>query len=58
MSSSPIWYLHDKTAFPSPEIYRPGRWLDSDSKDPSAHMLRDAYYVPFSVGSSACIGAQ
>ncbi|CZR56111.1 uncharacterized protein PAC_05999 [Phialocephala subalpina] len=58
ISSSPIWYLRDKNAFPSPEIYRPSRWLNDESRSPEAIKLRDDFYVPFSKGSSACIGAQ
>ncbi|OBU01046.1 hypothetical protein VE01_00916 [Pseudogymnoascus verrucosus] len=55
ISSSPIWYLRDKAAFPSPEIYRPTRWLDGDAE--SINPLRDEYYIPFSKGSFVCIGA-
>ncbi|KAF4634271.1 hypothetical protein G7Y89_g3832 [Cudoniella acicularis] len=57
ISSSPIWYLHDKTAFPSPKLYRPSRWLNDEAKDSDAIKLRDDFYIPFSKGSSACIGA-
>ncbi|OBT89133.1 hypothetical protein VE02_01683 [Pseudogymnoascus sp. 03VT05] len=55
ISSSPIWYLRDKTAFPSAEIYRTKRWLDGDAE--SIDPLRDEYYIPFSKGSFVCIGA-
>ncbi|KAE9367930.1 cytochrome P450 [Stipitochalara longipes BDJ] len=56
ISSSPIWYLHDKTAFPDPKIYRPSRWLDDETTNPDTIKLRDEFYIPFSKGSSACIG--
>ena len=56
ISSSPIWYLHDKVAFPDPKTYRPSRWLEND--DPAASALRERFYIPFSTGNSACIGAQ
>ncbi|KAH6667890.1 benzoate 4-monooxygenase cytochrome p450 [Halenospora varia] len=55
ISSSPIWYLHNKDAFPDPKMYRPARWLDND--DLTASALRDRFYIPFSTGSAACIGA-
>ena len=56
ISSSPIWYLHDDTAFPEPYYYRPDRWLEKDSEDSTA--LRNDYYIPFSKGPSTCIGNQ
>ena len=37
------------TIFPSPEEFRPERWLDGDT-------LLDHYMVSFSRGSRACIG--
>ncbi|OJJ07152.1 hypothetical protein ASPVEDRAFT_88407 [Aspergillus versicolor CBS 583.65] len=55
ISSSPIWYLRDETAFPDPERYRPGRWLEGDDND-QLSILRNEYYVPFSKGASACVG--
>ncbi|BCS28608.1 cytochrome P450 [Aspergillus puulaauensis] len=55
ISSSPIWYLRDETAFPDPERYRPGRWLDRDDND-QLSVLRNEYYVPFSKGASSCVG--
>ncbi|PMD40842.1 benzoate 4-monooxygenase cytochrome p450 [Hyaloscypha variabilis F] len=56
ISSSPIWYLHDKTAFPEPKLYRPSRWLNDESRSDEQVKLRDDFYIPFSKGSSACIG--
>ncbi|EKG17548.1 UcrQ [Macrophomina phaseolina MS6] len=59
LSSSPIWYLRDKIAFPSPEEYNPYRWLSPDGLSLSDGLpLRDKYYIPFSKGSNVCIGAQ
>lgn len=59
ITSSPIWYLRDKTAFPNPEEYDPYRWLTPDGLSISnGFPLRDKYYIPFSKGSSVCIGAQ
>ncbi|RAH64627.1 benzoate 4-monooxygenase cytochrome p450 [Aspergillus aculeatinus CBS 121060] len=54
ISSSPIWYLRDETAFPDPERYRPGRWLVQEKNDTTSR--RDDYYIPFSKGASTCIG--
>ncbi|CDM28007.1 Cytochrome P450 [Penicillium roqueforti FM164] len=56
ISSSPIWYLHDETAFPEPYYYRPDRWLEKESEDST--VLRNDYYIPFSKGPSTCIGNQ
>lgn len=56
ISSSPIWYLHDETAFPEPHCYRPNRWLERDGEN-SVALLSD-YYIPFSKGPSTCIGNQ
>ncbi|KAK0609856.1 Cytochrome P450 monooxygenase yanH, partial [Lasiodiplodia hormozganensis] len=58
LSSSPIWYLRDKTAFPNPDEYDPYRWLSADGQRLSDGLaLRDRYYIPFSKGSNVCIGA-
>ncbi|KAL1614702.1 hypothetical protein SLS54_009575 [Diplodia seriata] len=61
VSSSPIWYLRDKTAFPNPDEYDPYRWLgeaDGGRRLLSSEVaLRDRYYIPFSKGSNVCIGA-
>lgn len=57
ISSSPIWYLRDETAFPDPERYRSGRWLDDEDND-RLSILRNEYYVPFSKGASSCVGIQ
>ncbi|OJJ95119.1 hypothetical protein ASPACDRAFT_55439 [Aspergillus aculeatus ATCC 16872] len=54
ISSSPIWYLRDETAFPDPERYRPSRWLVQEKTDTTSR--RDDYYIPFSKGASTCIG--
>ncbi|KAH6968065.1 cytochrome P450 [Fusarium avenaceum] len=57
LTSSPIWYLHDKTAYPDPELYDPFRWLTEDAKDLSQDSLRDRFYIPFSRGANICLGA-
>ncbi|KAJ3546621.1 hypothetical protein NM208_g1915 [Fusarium decemcellulare] len=57
LTSSPIWYLHDKTAFPRPELYDPFRWLTSDGRGMSQDALRDRFYIPFSRGANICMGA-
>ncbi|KAI1076101.1 benzoate 4-monooxygenase cytochrome p450 [Whalleya microplaca] len=56
LTSSPIWYLRDKTAFPSPEYYDPYRWLTSDGTEISEDALRDRFYIPFSKGANVCMG--
>ncbi|KAL4878148.1 cytochrome P450 [Aspergillus karnatakaensis] len=53
ISSSPIWYLRDETAFPDPHLFRPSRWHDID---PQRAALRNEYYFPFSKGASSCVG--
>jgi cytochrome P450 len=58
ISSSPIWYLHDKTAFPDPKVFRASRWLNDNLRSLEEIKLRDDFYIPFSKGSSACIGMQ
>ncbi|PYH84665.1 benzoate 4-monooxygenase cytochrome p450 [Aspergillus uvarum CBS 121591] len=54
ISSSPIWYLRDETAFPDPERYKPSRWLGQEKNEATSR--RDDYYIPFSKGASTCIG--
>lgn len=60
ITSSPIWYLHDEHAFPSPTYYNPYRWLTTDGTAISNgdRSLQDKYYIPFSKGAYVCIGAQ
>ncbi|KAL5399818.1 hypothetical protein PMIN02_000348 [Paraphaeosphaeria minitans] len=57
LTSSPIWYLHDKTAFPKPRVFDPYRWLTADTHDMSDDGLRDRFYIPFSRGANVCLGA-
>ncbi|KKY15894.1 putative benzoate 4-monooxygenase cytochrome p450 [Phaeomoniella chlamydospora] len=58
ITSSPIWYLRDKTAFPNPSYYNPYRWLTVDGTAISEDQpLRDKYYIPFSKGPNICMGA-
>ncbi|KAF4969254.1 hypothetical protein FSARC_3507 [Fusarium sarcochroum] len=57
LTSSPIWYLHDKTAYPEPKTYDPYRWLTKDGKELSQDRLRDRFYIPFSRGANICLGA-
>jgi cytochrome P450 len=56
VSSSPIWYLRDETAFPDPDRFRPSRWLGRNNKDLAT--LQNEHYVPFSKGASSCVGIQ
>ncbi|KAM5386582.1 hypothetical protein ACJZ2D_000545 [Fusarium nematophilum] len=57
LTSSPIWYLHDDTAFPSPDLYDPYRWLTEDGQGLRENALRDRFYIPFSRGANVCMGA-
>lgn len=58
ITSSPIWYLRDRNAFPNPTYYNPYRWLTADGTALSENQpLRDKYYIPFSKGANICIGA-
>ncbi|RSL89927.1 hypothetical protein CEP51_001012 [Fusarium floridanum] len=57
LTSSPIWYQHDKTAFPNPKVYNPYRWLIDDCRGMSEDKLRDRFYIPFSRGANICMGA-
>ncbi|KAJ4247199.1 hypothetical protein NW762_013338 [Fusarium torreyae] len=57
LTSSPIWYLHDKTAYLNPKHYDPYRWLTKDGKELSEDRLRDRFYIPFSRGANICLGA-
>ncbi|KAF5687109.1 cytochrome P450 monooxygenase [Fusarium circinatum] len=57
LTSSPIWYLHDTTAFPNPKLYDPYRWLSQDGKSLTRDNLRDRFYIPFSRGANICLGA-
>lgn len=60
VTSSPIWYLHDRHAFPNPTYYNPYRWLTADGTalNNEDRPLQDKYYIPFSKGPYTCIGAQ
>ncbi|CEI68061.1 unnamed protein product [Fusarium venenatum] len=55
--SSPIWYLHDAKAYPSPKVFNPYRWLSQDGKTLTEDSLRDRFYIPFSRGANICLGA-
>ncbi|EPE06859.1 benzoate 4-monooxygenase cytochrome p450 [Ophiostoma piceae UAMH 11346] len=57
LTSSPIWYLRDRTAFPNPDEFNPYRWLTPDARDLRQDALRDKYYIPFSKGANICIGS-
>ncbi|KAL6912555.1 hypothetical protein FSST1_010315 [Fusarium sambucinum] len=57
LTSSPIWYLHDTGAYPSPKLYNPYRWLSQDGKSLIQDSLRDRFYIPFSRGANICLGA-
>ncbi|KAK6225498.1 benzoate 4-monooxygenase cytochrome p450 [Colletotrichum tabaci] len=56
ITSSPIWYLRDKYAFPNPELFDPYRWIDETGTILTENALRDKFYVPFSKGPNICIG--
>ncbi|TEA10796.1 Cytochrome P450 monooxygenase yanH [Colletotrichum sidae] len=56
LTSSPNWYLRDKHAFPSPELFDPYRWVDESGTSLKEDALRDKFYIPFSKGANICIG--
>ncbi|OBR06629.1 TRI11 protein [Colletotrichum higginsianum IMI 349063] len=56
VTSSPIWYLRDKYAFPNPELFDPYRWIDETGTILTENPIRDKFYVPFSKGPNICIG--
>ncbi|CAK7210019.1 hypothetical protein SCUCBS95973_000651 [Sporothrix curviconia] len=58
VTSSPIWYLRDTTAFARPDVFDPYRWITPDATELRADALRDKYYIPFSKGANVCIGNQ
>ncbi|GKT44543.1 cytochrome P450 monooxygenase yanH [Colletotrichum spaethianum] len=58
ITSSPIWYLRDKYAYPNPELFDPYRWIDENGTVTTNNALRDRFYIPFSKGSNVCIGNQ
>ena len=49
-----LWQMHrDQEYWEEPEIFKPGRWLDSDGKlIPGANLS----YLPFSAGRRVCLG--
>lgn len=58
LTSSPIWYLRDKYAYPNPELFDPYRWIDNSGTANSDNAIRDKFYLPFSKGANTCIGNQ
>ncbi|KAJ0109400.1 hypothetical protein J7T55_000325 [Diaporthe amygdali] len=56
LTSSPIWYLRDKYAYPNPELFNPYRWINDSGTTSSDNAIRDKFYVPFSKGANVCIG--
>ncbi|KAK2028551.1 benzoate 4-monooxygenase cytochrome p450 [Colletotrichum zoysiae] len=56
ITSSPIWYLRDRYAYPNPELFDPYRWIDETGTFMTSNPLRDKFYIPFSKGSNVCIG--
>ncbi|ROW08615.1 hypothetical protein VPNG_06203 [Cytospora leucostoma] len=56
LTSSPIWYLRNKYAYPNPELFDPYRWIDSSATTSTDNVLRDKFYIPFSKGANVCIG--
>ncbi|TQN68409.1 Cytochrome P450 monooxygenase yanH [Colletotrichum shisoi] len=57
ITSSPIWYLRDKYAYPNPELFDPYRWIDETGTILTENALRDKFYVPFSKGPNICNGS-
>ncbi|KAJ2897243.1 hypothetical protein MKZ38_004845 [Zalerion maritima] len=51
VSTSPLFYLHDPAAFPSPETYNPARWLVAEDRK-----IMMNHFWPFSRGTRQCIG--
>ena len=48
--------MHDPTLFPSPETFRPERWLNGALSKDGKDLTR--YYVPFSRGTRICPGIE
>ncbi|KAF2872743.1 cytochrome P450 monooxygenase-like protein, partial [Massariosphaeria phaeospora] len=46
---------HNEEYFPEPFVFRPERWLDTESMEHCRQNLREAF-SPFSVGSRSCAG--
>ncbi|KAG7053569.1 benzoate 4-monooxygenase cytochrome p450 [Colletotrichum scovillei] len=55
VTSSPVWYLRDKYAYPNPELFNPYRWIDDSGLNTTEDVLRDKFYVAFSKGANTCI---
>ncbi|KXH36385.1 hypothetical protein CSIM01_04900 [Colletotrichum simmondsii] len=55
VTSSPVWYLRDKYAYPNPEFFSPYRWIDDSGLNTTEDVLRDKFYVAFSKGANTCI---
>ncbi|KAK7457688.1 cytochrome P450 [Colletotrichum acutatum] len=55
VTSSPVWYLRDKYAYPNPELFNPYRWIDDSGLNATEDILRDKFYVAFSKGANTCI---
>ncbi|OHF00745.1 hypothetical protein CORC01_04062 [Colletotrichum orchidophilum] len=55
ITSSPVWYLRDKYAYPNPELFNPYRWIDESGMSATEDALRDKFYIPFSKGANTCI---
>ncbi|KAI7782223.1 benzoate 4-monooxygenase cytochrome p450 [Diaporthe eres] len=55
LTSSPIWYLRDKYAYPNPELFDPYRWIDNSGSSSSENSTRDKFYLPLSRGANVCI---
>ncbi|KAK1622457.1 cytochrome P450 [Colletotrichum phormii] len=58
ITSSPVWYLRDKYAYPNPELFNPYRWIDASGSNTTEDVLRDRFYIPFSKGANTCIANQ
>ncbi|KAK1459942.1 cytochrome P450 [Colletotrichum melonis] len=55
VTSSPVWYLRDKYAYPNPELFNPYRWIDDYGLNTTEDVLRDKFYIAFSKGANTCI---
>ncbi|KAI3556374.1 cytochrome P450 [Colletotrichum abscissum] len=58
VTSSPVWYLRDKYAYPNPELFNPYRWIDDYGLNTTEDVLRDKFYIAFSKGANTCIANQ
>ncbi len=54
---TPLYSLHhNELAFPDPFLFRPERWIVSDSNSAAAVAAAEQSFAPFSAGPRACVG--